>query len=295
MDRQTTQLTYGDIVGILRDSWLAVGTCTILGAVVAAGIALSMTPIYRAQVLLAPAAATSSGGSTIARIADQFAPLAGLIGSESSGGFAGKDVWIAALASRRLLERFIRDRALAPALFPEEWDPVSMSWKDDPPTINQAIERFEELRGVSEDRRTSLVTLSVEGTDPRLVAEWATGLVDEVNTFLRDRAIEEAKRSIAFLEEELAETSVVERQQIIYRLIESKTSEIMMANARDEYAFVVVDPAMTPDEGSFVRPRRALLVGIGLLLGLCIGIFYAGARWANSTDEQLEAANQSRG
>jgi hypothetical protein len=247
-------------------------------------VALTLEPIYRASVLLSPAEPASGGTSTISRFADQFAPLASLLGGEVTGGFAGKDVWIATLQSRRVTESFIRERDLLPILLPKLWDATLGRWKDDSFTpesiVDDAVRRFDdEIRAVAEDRRTGLITLSIEWNDPVLAAEWATSLVDRTNEFLRERAIDEAKRSISFLEGELNKTSVVERQQIIYRLMESKTSEIMMANARDQYAFVVVDPAVAPDVDDFIFPRRVVIVGIGLIMGFAIGLGYAALRW----------------
>src|SRR6185312_6687519 len=165
-------------------------------------------------------------------------------------GLADKEVSLATLNSRWLTEEFIRDRNLLPVLFPQRWDSEKQQWRVRDgrlwvPTMDDAIKLFNGIREVKEDRRTGLVTLSIEFRDSRRVADWANDLVARVNEFLRKRAITEAQRSIAFLEGELSKTTVLERQQIIYRLIESKTSDIMMANARKEYAFLVVDPAVT--------------------------------------------------
>jgi hypothetical protein len=104
-------------------------------------------------------------------------------------------------------------------------------------------------------------------------------LVARTNESLRARAIDEARRSITFLEGELGKTSVVEREQIIYRLIEEKTSDIMMANARKEYAFLIVDPAVAAEPHNFVRPNRLFIMVVGALVGLVVGILYVGIRW----------------
>jgi uncharacterized protein involved in exopolysaccharide biosynthesis len=56
----------------------------------------------------------------------------------------------------------------------------------------------------------------------------------------------------------------------MYNLIENQTKSLMLANARDEYAFVVVDPAVPPEKR--VRPQRALIVAVGLLLGFALSL-----------------------
>ena len=54
-------------------------------------------------------------------------------------------------------------------------------------------------------------------------------LVERVNRDLRQRAIAEADASIAYLNSELAKTSVVELRESLYRLLENQTKTIMFA------------------------------------------------------------------
>jgi LPS O-antigen subunit length determinant protein (WzzB/FepE family) len=61
----------------------------------------------------------------------------------------------------------------------------------------------------------------------------------------------------------------------MYNLIENETKTLMLANARSEYAFTLVDPAVTPEVR--IRPRRTLMVLIGLLVGGLLGMVIAFA------------------
>ena len=47
----------------------------------------------------------------------------------------------------------------------------------------------------------------------------------------------------------------------------------MLAHARDEYAFRVLDPAVVPAVEDYVKPKRALLAVAGFALGLFGSIF----------------------
>jgi uncharacterized protein involved in exopolysaccharide biosynthesis len=62
----------------------------------------------------------------------------------------------------------------------------------------------------------------------------------------------------------------------MYNLIESETKTLMLANARAEYAFTVVDPAVVPEER--VSPRRTLMVLSGLFIGMVVGVLIAWVR-----------------
>lgn len=126
---------------------------------------------------------------------------------------------------------------------------------------------------VAHNQRISLVTLAIEWEDPALAAKWANNLVRHVNGRLRAEAVEEAERSIAYLERQLPQTTSVEVQQAIYRLIEAQTKKKMIASTREEYAFTTIDPAVTPERRQ--RPRRTLLVVLGLILGMAGGCVVA--------------------
>ena len=283
------ELSLADLVAIARRSGILIVSVPALGAVAAYAIASLLTPTYRASTLLSH---VQESGNSLSQLAAQFSPLTQLVGDfDGSGGLSAKDVHLATLRSRWLTEQFIRDKNLLPVLFPDEWDSAARDWKmengkREPPPMGAAFQLFDDkIRFVSEDRSTGLVSLAVEWHDRSAVAEWSNDLVARANEFLRARVIAESRRSIEFLEAELEKTTVVERRQIIYRLIESKTSDIMLANSRDGYSFVVVDPAVEPDDGDYVRPRRVVLAMIGLFAGFVIAFVIATVRWARRTEE----------
>jgi LPS O-antigen subunit length determinant protein (WzzB/FepE family) len=92
---------------------------------------------------------------------------------------------------------------------------------------------------------------------------------------MRARTIHETDKSLRFLRSQLEVTSIVEVRQAIYGLIESQTKSAMLANVREEYAFRVIDPPVTPESGEFVRPKRKLIVAVGVFVGLSIGVVIA--------------------
>lgn len=285
MGSEAAEFTLADLLRAVRKSWMAIVGVAVTGGLIATTLAFVMRPVYRAEVLLAPAPVESGGNSALSRLTQQFPSLSGLVGAGGlNAGLAEMEVRVAILRSRRLTEEFITERNLLPLLFPNKWDAQAGSWRlksGNPsiPSMNEAVRVFDEkIRSVTEDRRTGLITLAIDWRDPRAAADWSNDLVTRANEFMRKRAIDESRRSISFLEDELRKTGVLERQQIIYRLIESRTGEIMLANAREEYAFQVVDPAVAPDANRFVRPRRGLLAIIGFILGVLVGVAYAIVR-----------------
>jgi hypothetical protein len=109
-----------------------------------------------------------------------------------------------------------------------------------------------------------------------VASRWANDFVGLANNLLRERAIQESTRNIEFLNKQLAQTTVVEIQHVMYQLIENETKNLMLAHGRLEYAFTVVDPAVPPELR--FSPRRTLMVISGLFIGGFLGSLIAWAR-----------------
>ena len=90
------------------------------------------------------------------------------------------------------------------------------------------------------------------------------------------RAREDAQRNVDYLNEQVAKTGVVELRRVLYNIIESETKTLMLANARVEYAYTVVDPAVVPAQR--VSPKRTLMVASGFLIGMVVGVLTAWIR-----------------
>jgi uncharacterized protein involved in exopolysaccharide biosynthesis len=248
------------------------GACTLIALIVA----FLMTPIYRAETLLAPVSYEKSGG--LAALAGQFGDIASLMGVNLGGG-SSVDESIAALKSREVATAFIKEHRLKRILFADRWDPAKKTWAkhwwssgvgNGTPTDWDAYSIFDSIRSVDVDSKTNLVTLTIEWKNPVLAAKWTNDLVKQVNAVRRQEAVTDAENSIRYLQEQLANTSSVEVQQAIYRLIEAQTKNKMLASTREEYAFKVIDPAVAPERKA--KPRRSVIVVLGTIAGMVLGV-----------------------
>jgi len=268
-----------------------IGIITAVSTLTALLIAFLLPQVYRAEVLLAPVTQDKSEG--LSAIASQYGDLASLAGINLGPGKDKTAEYIAALKSRSLSVSYIKESNLMPVLFASKWDAAKKQWKDsaDAPTEWKAFELWDKnIRRVNLDKRTGLVTLIVEWTDPAFAAKWANEFTRHVNTRLRTEAVEEAEKSIAYLEKQLPTTTSVEVQQAIYRLIETQTKKKMVASTRDEYAFTTIDPAVMPERKH--RPRRTILVITGLLLGMVgsviVSIIVSRRKIGAATDQRTD-------
>jgi uncharacterized protein involved in exopolysaccharide biosynthesis len=244
-----------------------------VGAAAALGVSFLLPREYSASVTLLPV--KSERPSELNGAVGQLGGLASLAGI-GIGNDDDRSEAIATLRSRALASAFIEQHKLLPMIFQNKWDAASGRWRskdsDDAPTLNDGYRRFDrKIRSVTEDRRTGIVTVTITWRDPALAAGWANELAARVNREMRDRAIDEARRSLEYLNRELDKTQVVELRQPIYRLIENRINTVMLANVRDEYAFKIVDPATPPDADDYSRPLHWLFALAGAILGALAG------------------------
>ena len=183
---------------------------------------------------------------------------------------------LAVLKSREFARAFIEQYDLLPVFFENDWDADKKRWQvDDPadaPDIRDGVKYFHEsILKVSEERSTGLVRLAVEWTDADTAAEWANILVRRLNDRLRERALQEAETNVTYLQSEMASSNLVTLQESIGRLLESELQQLMLAKGNAEFAFKILDPAVSPKRRE--RPKRALIVIVGTILGGLLGVF----------------------
>lgn len=274
------ELSLSDIFSAVRARsgmviWLT-AICGALGMV----LAFFLPPSYEATVVMAPVLDEADGsklGGGAGALLSQFGGLAAL-GGIGLGGGGKKSEALATLQSAALTQTFIEENRLLPILFSSRWNTGMNAWKssdvEDIPTLWDGELKFRKsIRSVIDDKKTGLITLTIRWRDPQLCADWAAEIVSRTNAYLRSKAIAQSNKNLAYLNDQLSKTSVIELQKAIYGLIEAEIKKIMIANATDEYAFRVIDPARVPQEKS--GPKRSLIVLGTALAGLIIGVLLA--------------------
>lgn len=251
-------------------------TSTLIFTVGFTAYAFLSSPIYRSNVVLMPETAdkTSLSGS-LNTMLGQAGGLVSLLGGGPGTADAPTEEALAVLRSREFTERFIDEQGLLPKFFPRRWDKEHKRWKDPGriPTLGRGYQYFDNyVRSIQQDKKTGLTILQIDWTDRTEASNWANEMIRELNEEMRARAIAKADASVAFLEKELAATSTVETRNAIDHLIESQEKQRMIANVSHEYAFQVVDKALPADLDDPIKPKKELLITLGVLLGLAVGI-----------------------
>jgi uncharacterized protein involved in exopolysaccharide biosynthesis len=289
VDRANTPdvTTLREIVEIIwQGKWLVIGITLLVTFIT--GLTAVLTPrTYIATVLLSVVSNRGGGGlGGGSSVLSQFGGIASLAGL-SLHGDSEKSEAVAILQSDTLTMRYISDHDLLPVLYSKEWDPLGKQWRgSDPqkrPTLWRANEKFKgNVREVTESSKTGLISLTITWTDPHLAAQWANDLVKLANDYMRDKAIAESERNIAYLNDQAAKTDISQVRTAVYAILESEIRRAMIARGTEEYALRVLDPAVTPERPS--APKRTIWVIVGFVAGLFVSIFIVLVResWTRS-------------
>ncbi|WP_426369761.1 Wzz/FepE/Etk N-terminal domain-containing protein [Pseudocolwellia sp. HL-MZ7] len=289
-----------DLAELWRAIWAGkfiIIAITFVFAVASVFYALSKPDVYKASVLLSPVSSQSGSGG-LGALAGQFGGLASLAGINLGGGGGGDQtsIALATLESRSFIENFIKKHDLiVPLMASKKWDKATNSlilnnelydekqkkWLDLSKTANptpwDTYKKFSSLLSVSQDKKTSLITINLEFYSPLLAKQWLALLIKEINTFTREQEKEETKASIEYLKNELKSIQTSNMKTVFYQLIEEQTKNMMLAQVKKEYIFKTIDPVQVPDQKD--SPKRSLIILLGIIFGGMLSISFILIRY----------------
>ena len=285
-DQYDDEIDLRELFGVLWGNKIKIIGITAVFAVVSVIYALSVPNQYKASALLAPAQQQSGGLSGALGQLGGLASLAGVSigGGESSEAQVAQEI----MKSWSFIEGFIADNDLAVEVYAAEgWSRESNQLKFDndvyavktktwlvendnigrlgPPTSWQLFEKFSEMLAVSEDKKSGLISISIEYYSPQIAKQWLDLYILSINKHMQARQVVKVSNNIEYLEAQIEKTSITEMQEVFYTIIEEQIKSQMLAEASPDYAFVAVSPSMVPEKKS--QPKRALICILGTLLG----------------------------
>ena len=275
-----------ELFGVLWAGKIKIIAITAVFAIASIIYALSVPNQYKATALLAPAQSSGGGLSGALGQLGGLASLAGVSigGGESSEGQIAQEI----MKSWNFIENFIDDNDLTVEVFAAEgwskgsntlkinddaYDVEKNEWliEDDdtgelrPPTSWKLFESFSERLAVSGDKKSGLVSVSIEYYSPLIAKQWVDMYVAAINAHMQERKVAEVTNNINYLQAQIEKTSIAEMREVFYTIIEEQTKNKMVAEASPDYAFVAVSPSMVPEVKT--QPKRALICILGTLMG----------------------------
>ena len=282
-----------ELFGVLWAGRLKILVITAVFALASVVYALSVPNQYKATALLSPA--QSSGGGLSGALG-QLGGLASLAGvSIGGGGSSEAQVAQEIMKSWNFIEGFIKSNDLAVEIYAAEgwskssnslqinsdlYDESDSQWLVEnndtgelgPPSSWMLFEDFLGMLSVSEDKKSGLVSVSIEYYSPQIAKHWLDLYVAAINGHMQERKMAEVTRNITYLEAQIKKTNIAEMKEVFYTIIEEQIKSKMLAEASPDYAFVPVSPSMVPEEKS--QPKRALICILGTLLGGMLSVLW---------------------
>ena len=275
-----------ELFGVLWAAKRKIIAITAVFAVASVIYALSVPNQYKATALLSPA--QSSGGGLSGALG-QLGGLASLAGVSIGGGESSESqIAQEIMKSWSFIEGFIESNNLAVEVYAADgwskesnelkidddlYDATKNEWliEDDdtgelrPPTSWELFEEFSENFSLSEDKKSGLVSVSLEYYSPQIAKQWLDMYLAAINAHMQQRQVAKVTTNIEYLQAQIEKTAIAEMQEVFYTIIEEQIKNKMLAEASPDYAFVAVSPSMVPEEKS--QPKRALICILGTLLG----------------------------
>ena len=282
-----------ELFGVLWAGRLKIMVITAVFALASVVYALSVPNQYKATALLSPA--QSSGGGLSGALG-QLGGLASLAGVSIGGGESSEaQVAQEIMKSWNFIEGFIKSNDLAVEIYAAEgwskssnslqinsdlYDESDSQWLVEnndtgelgPPSSWKLFQDFLEMLSVSEDKKSGLVSVSIEYYSPQIAKHWLDLYVAAINGHMQERKMAEVTRNITYLEAQIKKTNIAEMKEVFYTIIEEQIKSKMLAEASPDYAFVPVSPSMVPEEKS--QPKRALICILGTLLGGMLSVLW---------------------
>jgi uncharacterized protein involved in exopolysaccharide biosynthesis len=238
-------------------------------------VSLILPNIYRSEATIIPRQETDISGSSAISALGGLAGIAGDLVGLGGGGDVEK--FEVVLESRELTRRVVEKYNLLPELFEDEWDPLKEEWKENPaPTVQDAYELItEDLLTVSRDRKTDALTIEFDHEDPRFAKIMVDNYLTELSETLREETLRDAAENKRFLEEQLMLTPDALLKEKIYNSLAKEIEKETFARAQKYYGFIVLDPAIVADLDKKVKPKRALICILSVIVAGFFAIFLA--------------------
>ena len=275
---------------LLKGKWIIVSLTTFV-SIIGVVYSLLLPNIYESKALLVPV----SPSSGIAGALGGYSGLAGLAGiSLPSGDDDGNSAKaIQKISSLSFFEKNVMPNIYLPDLMAvKSWnsktnivvfnenifDTNSNTWvrnysypQEQIPSAQESFEVFKtEHLSLSEDKKSGFITLSIKHQSPFVAKQWVELVINEVNTFYRQRDKLKSEKAVSYLNQQISITGLSEIKQAIAQLLQEETKKLTLIEANQYYVFDYIDPPAVMEGKS--EPKRALICILSALLGGMLSI-----------------------
>ena len=140
------------------------------------------------------------------------------------------------------------------------------------PSAQESFEAFEkEHFKISENKTSGFITLSVRHQSPFIAKKWVETVVEEINTFYRQKDKSDSEKTVAYLNEQILKTNLSEVKKVTAELLQREIQKLALVEVNEDYVFEYIYPAIAMEKKS--EPSRLLIVIIFTLFGAILSMF----------------------
>ena len=141
------------------------------------------------------------------------------------------------------------------------------------PSAQESFEAFkEEHLSFTEDKKSGFITLSIKHQSPFVAKQWVELIVNEVNSFYRQKDKIESEKAVSYLNQQASLTSLSEIKEALAQLLQEEVKKLTLIEAKQYYVFDYIDPPAVMEKKS--EPKRALICILSTLLGGMLSIAF---------------------
>ncbi len=283
-----------DFLEIFNILWLGkwlIFTATFLISILGVIYSLSLPNIYQSKALLSPVNPSNS----ISRSLQNYSGLAGIAGislpavvDESNSAKAIEKIHSLSFFENKILPNIFLPDLMALKSWNAKTNNIiydknvysieTNAWIRDyafpVKQIPSAQESFKTFKGdifnATEDVKSGFVTISIKHQSPFVAKEWTELVVEEINTFYRNKDKSESEKAISYLNKQIEMTNISEVKQVISELLQEETKKLALIEANEFYVFEYIDPPVVMERKS--EPKRSIICILSALLGATFGV-----------------------
>ena len=271
---------------VLWEAKSIIVSITAFVSIVGVIYSLLLPNIYESKALLAPVNSSSS----ITGALGGYSGFAGLAGIRlPSGGDQGNSLKaIQKINSLSFFENNILTNIYLPDLMAlKSWDSKTNKlsydessydtkkniWIDGyKPSAQKSYKAFKSKLSLDVDIDSGFINLSIKHQSPFVAKQWVELVVNEVNSFYRQKDKLESEKAVGYLNQQISTTTLSEIKQVLAQLLQDETKKLTLVEANQFYVFDYIDPPAVMEIKS--EPRRSIICIIIALLGGILSIAF---------------------
>lgn len=260
-----------ELIRTLLQEWKTIVLITVICTGLAFTYSLSVSDVYKAKALLAPAQEEETAASSLL---NKFGGLVAIAGVKDRDDAYMSRV-LGTLNSHKFLSGFINENNLLTQIFAERWNNESITRflgnNEEEKSVADAVAFLSDNITIEQVKGSSLYSLEVSTNDANLSAVICNQLIETLNYQFRKIALQNSLKRIEYLNQELAKTKLQDMRTVLFNLMTTEKQKAMISNIEKDAAFEVIDPAVAPAAPE--KQKRKLILVLGGVCGGFLSIF----------------------